>query len=69
MDVFLATVPSGACAKAFCSHLSQRQHGVECQVQQPCGCDCTSQLWKILFSKFQTLKTIENLKDVHLYGS
>jgi len=57
--------PSGTCAKAVCSCLSWRQHGVGCQVQ-PCGCDCPSQLRKIPFSIFQTLKTIENFMNVHL---
>ena len=54
--------PSGTCAKEVCSRLSQRQHGVGCQVK-PCGCDCPSQLRKIQFSNFQTLKTIENLAN------
>ena len=49
--------PSGTCVKAVCSCLSQRQHGVGCQVK-PCGCDCPSQLQKIPFSNFQALETI-----------
>jgi len=64
---FWTTVPSGTCAKAVCSHLSQHQHGVGCQ-GQPCGCDCPSQLRKFLFSNFQTLKTTENFANVHLLG-
>jgi len=48
--------------------LSQRQHGVGCQ-GKPRGCECPSQLWKILFSNFLTLKTIENFVIVHLSGN
>jgi len=55
---FWTTVLSGICAKAVCSHLSQHQHGLGCQVK-PCGCDYPSQLRKIPFSNFQTLKTTE----------
>jgi len=65
---FWTTVSSGACAKAVCSCLSQRQHAVGCQ-GKPCGCDCPSQLRKILFSNFQTPKTIENFANVHLSGN
>jgi len=65
---FWTTVPSDTYAKAVFSHLSQRQHGVGCQ-GRPCGCDCPSQLWKIPFSNFQTLKTIENFVNVHLSGN
>jgi hypothetical protein len=60
--------PSGTCAKAVCCCLSQRQHGVRWQVK-PCGCDWRSQLWKISFSNFQTLKAIENFANVHLSGN
>jgi hypothetical protein len=60
--------PSGTCAKAVCSRLSQRQHGVGCQVK-PSGCDCPSQLRKIPFSIFQTLKAIEDFATVHLSGN
>jgi hypothetical protein len=28
--------------------------------EKPCGCDCPSQLWKIPFPNFLTLKTTEN---------
>jgi len=56
-------VSSGTCAKAVCSSLSQLQHGVGCQIK-PCDCHCPSQLWKILLSYFQTLKTIENFENV-----
>ena len=59
---FWTTVSSDTCAKAVCLSLSQRQHGVGCQ-GKPCGCDCPSQLWKILFSNFLTLKTIENFYE------
>jgi hypothetical protein len=45
--------------------LLQREHGVGCQ-GKPCGCDCPSQLRKIPFSNFQTLKTIENSVNLHL---
>jgi len=62
---FCTTVSSGTFAKAVCSSLSQRQHGLRCQ-GKPCGCDCPSQLWKILFSKFLTLKIIENFANVRL---
>jgi len=61
-------VCSDICAKAVCSSLSQLQHGVGCQ-GKPCDCDCPSQLWKILFSNFRTLKTIENFANVHLSGN
>jgi hypothetical protein len=54
---FWTPVPSVTCAKAVCSRLSQRQHGVGCQVK-PCGCDCPSQLRKILFSNFKRLKPL-----------
>jgi len=46
----------------------QRQHGVGCQGKSR-GCDCPSQLRRILFSNFQTLKTIENFVNVHLSGN
>jgi len=65
---FWTTVHSGTCAKAVCSRLSQRQHGVGCQ-GKPCVCDCPSQLRKISFLKFQTLKTIENFVNLHLAGN
>ena len=65
---FWTTVSSGACAKAVCSCLSQRQHAVGCQ-GKPCGCSCPSQLWKITFLNFQTLKTIEIFMNVHLSGN
>ena len=60
--------PSGTCVKAVCCRLSQRQHGVGCQVK-PRGRDCPSQLRKIPFSNFHTLKTIENFANVHLSGN
>ena len=41
------------------------QHGVGCHLK-PCGYDCPSQLWKIPFLNFQTLKTISNFANVHL---
>ena len=65
---FWTTVPSGTCAKTLCSRLSQHQHGVGYE-GKPCGCDCPPQLWKILFSNFQTLKTTENFANVHLTGN
>jgi len=65
---FWTTVSSGTCAKAVCSCLSQCQHAVGCH-GEPCGCDCPSQLQKILFSNFQTPKTIENFVNVHLSGN
>ena len=55
---FWTTVPSGTCAKAVCSCLSQHQHAVGCQVK-PCGCACPSQLWKIPFSNFKLLKPLK----------
>jgi hypothetical protein len=58
-DGYLYTiVPTGTCAKAVFSCLSQHQHGWGCQGKL-CGCDCPSQLQKIPFSNFWTLKTIE----------
>ena len=57
---FWTPVTSGNFAKGVCWSLSQRQHGVLCQVKT-CGCHCSSQLWKILFSNFQTLKKIQNV--------
>jgi len=46
---FWTTLPSGTCAKAVCSHLSQHQHGVGCQ-GKPCGCDFPSQILKFFNS-------------------
>ena len=54
-DCFWSNLFSGACVKAVCSRLSERKHGVGCQ-GKPRGCDCPSQLWKILFSNLRTLK-------------
>ena len=53
--------------RQFARESGQHQHGVGCQ-GKPCGCDCPSNLWKILFSNFSTLKTIENFANVHLSG-
>jgi hypothetical protein len=50
--------PSGTCAKAVCSHLSQHQHGVGCQVK-PRSCDCPSQLWKSHSQIFKLLKPLK----------
>jgi len=47
--------------------VSQCQHGVGCE-GKPCGCDCPSQLWKVLFSHFQTLKTTENFTKCSSIG-
>jgi hypothetical protein len=66
--LFWTTVSSGTCAKAVCSSLSQRQQGVGCQ-GKPRGCDCPSQLWKMIFSNFQNLKKIENFAYVCLSGN
>jgi len=55
---FWTIVSSDTCAKAIRASLSHRQHGVECQ-GKPCGCDCPSQLWKILFSNFELLKPLK----------
>jgi hypothetical protein len=38
---------------------------VGCQ-GKPCGCDCPSQLQKILLSNFQTPKTNKNFVNVHV---
>jgi len=67
MAIF-GVLSSGTCAKAVCSSLSQCQHEVGCQ-GKPCGCDCPSQMWKILFSNFQTLKTVEHIMNVDLSGT
>jgi hypothetical protein len=40
---------------------------VGCQ-GKPRGCDCPSQLWKILFSNFQTLQTIEKVHKCSSIG-
>jgi len=67
-DGYLYTiVPTGTCAKAVCLHLLQCQHGWGCQ-GKPCGCDCPSQLQKIPFSNFLTIKTIEKFASDHVLG-
>jgi hypothetical protein len=43
----LLSLQVGTCAKAVCSHLSQRQHGVGCQVERCCG-KSRSQIFKLL---------------------
>ena len=55
--------PSGTCANAVCSCLSQCQHGVVCQVK-PCGSDCPSQLWK---SHSQIFKLLRPLKISQMF--
>jgi len=50
--------PSGTCVKAVCCRLSQRQHGVGCQVK-PRGRDCPSQLRKIHSQIFVLLKPLK----------
>ena len=60
-DYFWTIDPSGTCAKAVCSHLSQRQHGVGCQVKLR-GCDCSSQLQKSCSQIFKLLKPLQILR-------
>ena len=68
LGYFWSINPSGTCAKAVCTRLSQRQHAMGCPVK-PRGCDCPTQLrknpilkcWK--FREYSSIRRLNILKN------
>jgi len=51
------------------AHISQSVNMEWGLKEKPCGWDCSSQMWKIRFSKIQTLETIENFAKFRISGN